>query len=71
MTFYYFDGHLEFYSEVNRDHSHNILLQKRAGILHLFVFMFVFVAILNLFAMHFENTLPIPNTMPNFKTSGN
>ena len=42
---------------------HNILLQKRADILHLFVFMVVFVAILNLFA----NTTPIPNTMPNFK----
>ena len=42
---------------------HNILLQKRAEILHLFVFMVVFVAILNLFA----NAPPIPNTMPKFK----
>ena len=44
---------------------HNILLQKRAEILHLFVFMVVFVAILNLFA----NTPPIPNTMPNFASA--
>ena len=58
----------------------NILLQKRAEILHLFVSMGVLVAILNLtspemspedtpilFAMDFEKTLTIPSTMQNFK----
>ena len=37
---------------------HNILLQKRADILHLFVFIVVLAAILNLLAMDFETHCP-------------
>ena len=55
---------------------HNGLFQTRAKRLHLLILTAVLVAILNFpqrsievihfFAMDFENTFPIPNTIPNF-----